>query len=174
MFTSLILILGVLAFLVSLQPAEFRISRSLLMRAPASDIFPLVNDFQQWLPWSPWVKMDPTAIVQFKGPSAGKDAVMEWAGNAKVGRGVSTIVESVPSSLIRFRQEFIKPMKTTNMAQFTFEPQDGQTLVTWTMKGTNGFVGKAFALAFSADKMVGTQFEQGLEALKALVEKPQA
>lgn len=36
--------------------------------------------------------------------------------------------------------EFFKPFKGTNIAQFTFQPEQGQTRVTWTMSGQYGFI----------------------------------
>jgi hypothetical protein len=39
--------------------------------------------------------------------------------------------------------------------------------VTWTMSGKNNFIGKAIGLVMNCDKMVGTQFEQGLANLKS-------
>jgi hypothetical protein len=38
------------------------------------------------------------------------------------------------------------------------------------MTGTNNFMGKAMGLIMNCDKMVGGQFEQGLAAMKSVVE----
>ncbi len=38
------------------------------------------------------------------------------------------------------------------------------------MQGRNGFVGKAMTLVGGMDRMVGQPFEDGLQALKRLVE----
>jgi hypothetical protein len=38
------------------------------------------------------------------------------------------------------------------------------------MYGKNNFMGKAIGLIMSCEKMVGGQFEKGLEALKSVVE----
>lgn len=81
-----------------------------------------------------------------------------------------TIVASQPSEMIRFKLEFLKPFKASNTAEFTFESQGAQTLVTWRMSGTNNFIGKAMSLFMDCDAMVGGQFEQGLSAIKAIVE----
>jgi hypothetical protein len=61
-------------------------------------------------------------------------------------------------------------MRATNIAEFNFNPERDQTTVTWTMTGTNNFMGKVMSLIMNCDKMVGGQFEQGLANLKALVE----
>ena len=169
---ALVLVVIVAAFAVTaaLQPADFRIARSAAIAAPPEAIFPHVNDMHQWQEWSPWAKLDPAAEVSFDGPAAGKGAGFAWAGNMEVGVGRMTITESQPNDLIRFQLDFEKPMKGTNIAEFTFKPEGGQTAVTWTMSGKNGFVAKAFGLIVNCDKMVGGQFEKGLATLKSLTE----
>ena len=124
----------------------------------------------QWQEWSPWAKLDPAAKVSFDGPASGKGASFAWAGNMEVGVGRMTVTESHPSDLIRFQLDFEKPMKGTNIAEFTFKLEGAQTAVTWTMSGKNGFVAKAFGLIVNCDKMVGGQFEKGLATLKTLTE----
>ncbi len=42
--------------IVALQPAEFRVTRSAVIAAPAPAVFAQVNDFHQWEGWSPWAK----------------------------------------------------------------------------------------------------------------------
>jgi hypothetical protein len=63
-------------------------------------------------------------------------------------------------------------MKDTSEAEFTFKPQDDQTLVTWSMSGKKNFISKAVCMFMNMDKMVGGDFEKGLVNLKAIVEKP--
>lgn len=172
---DIILILIVLAVIVVLviaarQPADFRITRTGIISAPASAIFPHVNNLQNWEAWSPWAKLDPNAKNAFEGPSEGVGAKMSWAGNNKVGIGSMTITESRPNDFIQFRLEFQKPMQATNTAEFAFKSEGDQTTVTWTMTGTNNFVGKVMGLVMNCDKMVGGQFAQGLASLKAVVE----
>ena len=166
----LVAAVAVFAVVASMQPAEFRISRSTKITAPPEAVFAQVNDLHKWEAWSPWAKMDPNAKMTFEGPAAGKGAGYTWAGNSKVGEGKMTITDSKPSELVVFQLDFLKPMQGTNAAEFTFKPEGNQTLVTWTMTGTNGFVGKAFGLIVNCDKMVGGEFEKGLAAMKTLVE----
>ncbi|MEQ1545324.1 SRPBCC family protein [Methyloglobulus sp.] len=173
---NIILILIALAVMLSLvvaamQPANFRITRTGTVAAPASVIFPYINNLQKWEAWSPWAKLDPTAKNSFEGSSEGVGAKMSWAGNNKVGVGSMTITGSSPSDFIQFKLEFQKPMKATNMAEFTFKPEGDHTIVTWTMAGTNNFIAKVMGLIINCDKMVSGQFEQGLADLKVLVEE---
>ena len=151
------------------QPSEFTCTRLLKMSAPPEKIFPHVNDLHKWEAWSPWAKLDPNATPTFSGAEAGLGAAMAWSGNNKVGQGKMTIIESKPSQSIRFRLEFLKPMVATNIAVFTFQPEGGGTVVTWAMSGKNNLMGKVFGLFVNCDKMVGGQFEKGLENLSAVI-----
>jgi len=159
------------AIVVSLQPSDFRVSRSAKMTAPPSDVFAQVNDYHNWDAWSPWAKLDPNAKVTFEGPSSGKGAIFTWSGNDKVGVGRQEIVESQPNELVRIKIDFEKPFKGTSTAELTFKPEGDQTVVTWSMFGKNDFMGKAISLFMDCDKMVGGEFEKGLANLKAIVEK---
>src|SRR6266480_434577 len=155
MFSKILIALGVIVvafvILVSQQPSEFRITRSLAMSAPASAVFAQVNDLHKWKSWSPWAKMDPNATETHEGPVAGTGAKMSWAGNMKVGAGSMTIIESRRSDLIRFKLQFLKPMAATNTAEFTFQPQGNQTLVAWSMAGHNNFLGKTMGLIMNCE-----------------------
>src|SRR5947207_814458 len=169
---SIAALLVLLAIVVAIQPSEFRVSRSAKMSAPPSAVFAQVNDYHNWDGWSPWAKLDPHAKVTFEGPTSGTGSTFTWSGNDKVGAGRQTIVESVPDELVRIKLEFEKPFKATNIAEFTFKPEGDQTLVTWSMFGKNGFMGKAVSLLMDCDKMVGAEFEKGLASMKAIVESP--
>jgi hypothetical protein len=107
----------------------------------------------------------------YEGPPAGVGATTSWQGNNDVGEGRMTIVESRPGELIRFKLEFFKPFAATNSAEFAFAPEGGGARVTWTMQGSNNFIGKAMGLFFDFDKMIGGDFEAGLASLKSVVEK---
>lgn len=164
-------IVGVFAAIVALQPSDFRIERSAAMAAPAPAVFSQVNDFRNWLAWSPWEKLDPQLKRTYEGPAAGAGAQYAWAGNKDVGEGRMTIVESRPGELVRIKLEFFKPLAAVSTAEFQFRPAEGGTAVTWSMAGQNSFLARALCMFVSMDKMVGGQFEQGLAQMKAVVER---
>ena len=172
---NIILILIAFVVIVALilaarKPDHFTVTRTGTIAAPASAIFPHVDNLHKWDAWSPWAKLDPNAKNSFEGPESGVGAKMSWAGNNKVGVGSMTISESQPNDYIRFKLEFLKPMKASNTAEFAFKQDGDQTIVTWSMSGTNNLMAKIFGLFMDCDKMVGGQFEQGLAALKSIVE----
>ncbi len=166
---------GIVA-VAALRPGEFKVSRSAEIEAPADKVFARVNDFHACQDWSPWAKKDPAAKASFEGPASGPGATFRWAGNKEVGEGSMTIVESRPGELIRIRLEFMKPMKATNEALFTFQENPKgkrmkSTTVTWAMTGKNNLIGRIFCLFMDMDKMVGGDFEKGLASMKSLAEK---
>src|SRR5262245_44034062 len=144
MFPFILVLLAavaVICFLASRKPDEFRVTRSGLINAPAATVFSDINDLRKWQAWSPWARMDPDAKTTFEGPSSGVSAITKWEGK-KTGQGIMTITESRPSEFVRFRLEFLKPMKAVNTAEFSFAREGSQTRVTWTMYGPNSFMGK--------------------------------
>jgi len=164
------LVIAVLAIIIALQPAEFRVERSATISAPPPAVFAQVNDFHKWEAWNPWGKIDPTMKQTYEGAPTGTSAIYTWAGNKEVGEGRMTITESRPNDLIRVKLEFYKPFTATNTAEFTFKPEGNQTLVTWSMFGDKNFMAKAIHLFMNMDKMIGGQFEKGLADMRSVVE----
>lgn len=171
---SLLLILALASFaaFVAVQPNDFRITRSRTIAAPAADLFAQVNNLRAWHAWSPWAPLDPDAKISFEGPEAGKDAYMRWEGNQDMGVGSMRILASTPNESIQFQLDIEKPFAAHNRAEFEFTQEGDATNVTWSMSGTNGFLGKAMGLIFNCDKMVGGQFETGLANLETIVSAP--
>ncbi|TLD70961.1 polyketide cyclase [Phragmitibacter flavus] len=167
---GLVIVLVILAIVIALQPADFRVTRSATMAAPPEGVFEQVDDLKKWEAWSPWAKMDATMKQTYEGPATGVGAISRWTGNAQVGEGSMTITESRPNELVGLKLQFLKPFVATNEVQFTFKPEGDQTLVTWDMTGTNNFMAKGFNLIMNMEKMCGDQFNQGLASMKSIVE----
>ena len=167
----LAVIVVVFVVIVATRPGEFRVTRSAAINASPDTVFNQVNDLHKWEAWSPWAKMDPAAKTSYEGPPTGVGSSFAWAGNSRIGEGRMTITDSRPAELVRFRLDFLKPFKGTNVAEFGFKAKDGQTEVTWTMSGANNFLTKAFQMFVDCEKMVGGQFEQGLADMKTIAER---
>lgn len=160
----------VFLIIVSTRPNTFSVSRSATIDAPVAKVFEQVNDFRKWQAWSPWAKRDPNMKTTYEGASSGVGAINTWNGDRHVGEGRQTIIESKPNERIRTKLEFIRPFRGENGAQFTFQPQGNQTLVTWSMDGKLNFFTKAFGMFMSMDSMIGKDFESGLAGIKAVTE----
>ena len=167
---AIMFIAAILFVVIAGRPDEFTVSRSAKISAPPEKVFPHVNNLRAWEAWSPWARLDPNAKSSFAGADSGAGAAMSWDGNKKVGAGRMTITQSNANELIRIALEFIRPFKAANTAEFTFKPEGGQTLVTWSMSGKNNLFFKAFGLFIDCDKMAGRDFEKGLAAMKSVAE----
>ena len=165
--------IGAALIYASTAPDRFMISRSALIEAPAERIFPLINDLHAQSQWSPFEK-DPNMKRVHSGAPAGKGAIYEWDGNREVGAGRIAITDSVPPSRVSLALDMSRPFAAHNTVDFVLEPNDAgtrvMTKVTWAMQGRQPFMAKVMSLFINCDKMVGSQFEQGLAKLKALVE----
>jgi uncharacterized protein YndB with AHSA1/START domain len=168
--TSVLAVGGLLLY-AARKPDTFRIERSIHINAPAEKIFPYINDFRRWMDWSPWETIDPALKRRHRGAPNGLGALYEWEGNNKVGQGHMEILESTPPSKVVIQLDFIKPFAARNRADFTLEPKDGRTEVTWAMHGPHPFMMRVMSVVMNMDKTVGKNFEAGLANLKALSEK---
>ena len=163
-------VVGVLVFAAT-RPDTFRIERTATIKAPADRIFPFIDDFHRWGAWSPWEKIDPALKRTFSGPPSGKGAAYSWEGNSKVGSGGMVIAESSPTGKIVIKLDFLKPFEAHNQAEFGLQPlADGATEVRWTMQGPASFVSKLMGVFIDMDRLVGSDFEDGLQNLRQIAE----
>lgn len=146
----------------------YTVERRAVIPAPPEAVHAALVDFHEWEHWSPWQDVDPEMEQTYAGPDAGVGAVMAWTGNRKAGAGRMEITGVDPSS-VTIDLQFLKPFKAHNTTTFTLAPDGDGTEVTWTMVGPKTFMTKVMGIFTSMDKMVGPDFEKGLERLEAHV-----
>ena len=167
----LLVVVAALVVVIATRPATYRVERSLDVAAPAGTIFPLIEDLHAWSQWSPWEKRDPAMTRTYDGPAGGVGASYAWSGNKAVGKGRMSITESQQPSHVGLRLEFLEPFASVEDNAFDLQPsRPDSTRVTWSMVGSNTFMGKAFSLVMNMDKMIGKDFEEGLGNLKRVAE----
>ncbi|RYE40272.1 MAG: hypothetical protein EOP21_09750 [Hyphomicrobiales bacterium] len=105
------------------------------------------------------------------GAEVERGAVSEWEGDKRVGAGRMEIIDSVPHARIDIKLTFLRPFRADNRTMFTMTPVEGATHVLWEMTGASNFMFKLMGLVMNMDRMVGTDFEKGLAAMKAEVER---
>ena len=163
--------IAVVLILAATKPGRFSVRREITVNAPAEKIFPLINDFHQWVAWSPYEHRDPALKRTYSGAESGKGAVYGWEGNNNVGSGRMEILESTTPSKIVIKLDFFKPFEGHNTAEFTMLPQGDATHVSWLMHGPAPFMNKLMQVFMNLDKMIGKDFEAGLVNLKTVTEK---
>jgi uncharacterized protein YndB with AHSA1/START domain len=182
---------ALLALAVFVQPDNFVVRREAVIDAPPRKVFAAINNLRNWESWSPWAKLDPSAETRYEGPGAGPGAAFEWSGDKNVGAGRMTIVDSQPGERVALNLDMRKPFPATSDITFVLSPdgeaserhwlaralgfsgdsKTGKTHVVWSMSGKAGLIGRAMNVFMSREKMIGAQFEKGLENLGAHLAK---
>lgn len=179
-FTASFFVLFVLVVLIvaAFQPNQFRIERTVEIQSSPEKVFAEINDLHKWPAWSPWAKTDPEMKTDYSGTAQGIGAVYSWRGSAKVGAGRMKIMTSLPGKRVDLKIEFFEPFKAENVVEFVIVPgldansqnQTVGTKLTWAMSGPKPFVSRSMGIFMDFDKMIGTDFDKGLEALKIICE----
>jgi uncharacterized protein YndB with AHSA1/START domain len=151
------------------QPASYQLQRSISVSAPPAEVYAAIVDFHRWQGWSPWARLDPNQKTTVAGEGLG--AVYTWSGDDRVGAGRMTIIEALPNSKVAIKLEFLRPWESTNETSFLVVPEGAGSRLTWIMKGTHGYLGRAMSIFLNMEKMLGPDFEKGLAALKSDVEQ---
>src|SRR5688500_20348045 len=92
--------IAVVLVLAAIKPNTLTIQRAITVRAPPDRVFPLINDFRQWVTWSPYETKDPALKRSYSGAPSGKGAVYGWEGNKNVGSGRMEILDAASPSKI--------------------------------------------------------------------------
>jgi uncharacterized protein YndB with AHSA1/START domain len=172
-YIAIALAVVVIALLIyaSTRPDSFSVRRSAVIGAPAERIFPLIANLKSMNTWNPFVEPDPAIKIAYSGPDSGKGAAHTWDGNSKVGAGRIEVTDATPPSRVALQLDMHKPMKAHNAVEFTLQPSDSGTAVTWSMSGRQPLMAKVMSLFIDCDRMVGSQFEKGLAKLKTIAER---
>ena len=144
----------------------YTVERRRTVPSPAHHVYLLLDNFQQWLRWSPWEGLDPDLKRAYSGPEGGVGAVYAWSGNRKAGAGRMEITRVEEDRLVEIRLDFEKPFKSTATTTFTLTPVgDDSTEVVWTMTGDRPLVMKVLGFVFNPEKFAGKDMEKGLANL---------
>lgn len=164
-----VLAIVVVAVLVGLAlPGEYKVERNILVNAPPQDIYPKLVDLKAWPEWGVWFKRDPNIQISYAGPDRAIGMRSEWISETQ-GNGEMEITQLEFNRRLVYSLYFPEyDMGSTG--EFTLEPIDGATRVTWTDSGDvgNNPINKYFVLMM--DSMIGPDFEMGLQNLKTIVE----
>lgn len=150
----------------------YTVERTRTIDAPAERVYPLIADFQQWPRWSPWEDVDPELQRRYSGAESGVGAVYGWSGNRKAGAGRMEILRAEPSSLVEIDLRFEKPFKSQSTSTFLLEPVGDRTQVTWRMAGPRPALIRLTQKFFDMDKLIGKDFDKGLDRMALVAPAP--
>jgi len=165
----LVAVAAVLAYAAT-RSDEFRVERRLRIAAPVDRLWPLVGELKGFNRWNPYERKDPVIRTRYEGAPQGIGSRYAWE-SAKVGVGSMEITGQQPGRAVQMRLDFLKPFEAHNQAEFGLQPlADGATEVRWTMQGPASFVSKLMGVFIDMDRLVGSDFEDGLQNLRQIAE----
>ena len=164
--TVLVIVLAIIA------PKTYDVFRIIEIDSPTSTVFPHLRYLDKQQEWSPWAKKDPNMERKFTGTDGEVGAISYWNGNKDVGEGEQEITKIVEGERVEGKLRFFKPWKSESDCYMNLEENgNGKSRVTWGFSGKNKFPISIMMIFRSMDKMVGKDFEKGLQTLKTKLEK---
>jgi uncharacterized protein YndB with AHSA1/START domain len=171
---ALLVMVGVPASILiagSMRPANYHVERSATVPAPPDAVYAVLSDFHRFGEWSPWEKLDPGMQKTFEGQNGAVGSSYSWSGNDRVGAGSMTVTEAQPGKKLAAKMQMNRPYISTSQTYWTLEGQGNQTKVTWAMDGeSRTLIAKTFTMLMNMDKMIGSNYETGLDQLKSVAE----
>lgn len=166
---ALVAIIALLAVVGFLLPSKYRVERSVVMRAKPEAVFNQLQTLKTWPEWTAWnVQRYPDMKTFFSGPEAGVGATYNWDGQS-VGVGSLKLTAADPQKGIAYDLDFDSGQYLSK-GEIKLEPSGEQLKVTWSNEGDLGWnpVNRYFGLMM--DRMMGPDFETGLNNLKQKLE----
>lgn len=163
------LLLLFIAFIISavIQPKDLIIERSIIVKAPQQAVYNQIQYFKNWPNWSPWIAKEPTMKLTYSGIDGTKGSGYRWIGD-EMGEGEMKNTNATYKQL-DYTLHFIKPWEGFADGYIAAQDQsNGTTKVTWHMVNHGGF--PLNALNYFMEKVIGKDFEDGLELLKSYAE----
>ena len=165
----LLLLIVVLLVISFFLPSKYRVERSELIEAKPAAIFEHLNTLTKWPEWTAWtVARYPDMNVSFEGPEAGVGAIYQWSGKSS-GNGVLKITRSEPEQGVWFDLDF-EQGKYLSKGAILMQPSGDSVKVTWSNEGELGLNPMRRYFGLVMDRMMGPDFEKGLQNLAEKVE----
>jgi hypothetical protein len=164
-----VVLAAVLAF-AAFKSGEMHVSREILISAAPEALFPYINNSQKSYEWMPWAEGDPDMEIKYTGPLEGTGSKSTWNGK-QMGEGSSEVVESIPNQVVKTKLEYTKPFQMSQLAEVSLTPTTNGTIVKWSVSGHNNYFFRLISIFVNCDKMIGGEFEKGLNKLKSIAEK---
>jgi len=152
---------------------KYAVEREVTINKPKQVVFDYVKFLKNQNQFSVWAKIDPAMKTEFRGEDATVGFVSAWdSENPDAGKGEQKIVKIDEGSRIDYEIHFIEPMESTDFAYMTFAaPNDSTTSVKWGFHGEMKYPMNLMLLAMDMEKMLAPDLQNGLNNLKALLEK---
>lgn len=167
----IIVVLGIASFLTT---TDLKSERSIVINKPKTDVFAYAKMLKNQNEWGPWFKKDPSMKQEFVGTDGTVGFISKWDSTSEeVGAGEQEIKRIVEGERIDTELRFKRPFESKADAYFiTEDAGNSQTKVTWGFDSEMPRPFNLMSLFVDMDAMVGKDFQEGLNNMKAILEKP--
>ena len=152
---------------------EMHAEREIVINKPKTDVFNYVKYLKNQNDYSKWAGIDPAMKKDFRGTDAAVGFVSAWeSDNKNVGKGEQKITGIKEGERIDYAIHFIKPMESNATSyMITEDASANQTKVRWGFDSKMPYPFNIMRLFVDMDKMIGDDFQTGLNNLKTKLEK---
>ena len=167
---SVILLVLITALFVK---KDFAVEKQVEINKPKQEVYNYVVLLTNQNNFSKWATTDPAMEKTFSGVDGTVGFVSAWKSeNKNVGVGEQEITKIDPGKRIDYELRFKEPMEDTNLAYMTVDSiGENKTLVKWGFNGVMTYPSNITLLFLDFDKMIGGDFEYGLNKLKSILEE---
>lgn len=169
---AVVLIAG-FAIAAFVSPTDYKVERSVTINKPKAEVFNYIKLLKNQNEWGPWFKKDPGMAITTRGTDGTVGFVSAWnSTNDEVGEGEQEIKRITEGERVDTEIRFKRPFESKSDAYMTTEAVgENQTKMTWGFSGSMPRPLNLIMVVMDMDKAVGKDFEDGLQSLKAILEK---
>jgi len=152
---------------------KYAVVREVTINKSKVEVFDYVKYLKNQSNYSVWAKIDPAMKTEFRGVDGTIGFVSAWdSKNPDAGKGEQKIIEIDEGNRIDYELHFIEPFESTDFAYMTtIAVNDSVTSVKWGFNGEMKYPMNLMMLTMNMEKMLAPDLENGLNDLKALLEK---
>ena len=173
MLIVVVSIIGLILLTALFVRKDFAVEKQIEINKPKQEVYNYVVLLKNQNNFSKWATTDPAMEKTFSGVDGTVGFVSAWKSeNKNVGSGEQEITKIDPGKRIDYELRFKEPMEDTNMAHMTLDSiGENKTLVKWGFEGVMKYPTNITLLFLDFDKLIGGDFEFGLNKLKGIFEE---
>lgn len=170
---ALIGLVAIVLIAAAVVKKEYAVERETAINKPVAEVFGYVKYLKNQDNYSKWANMDPAMKKEYRGTDGAVGFVSAWdSDNKDVGKGEQEIKAITEGERVDFEIRFFEPFESTDLAYMTTEAvNDSTTLVKWGFNGKMPYPMNLMLLFMDMETMLGGDLEEGLNNLKAVLEK---
>jgi hypothetical protein len=153
-------------------PTSQKVERTVVINASPAAIYNQLIKLENFNRFSVWSQQDSSAVYTLTGTDGTVGAATSWKGSPEIsGEGKIEIIALKTNERVVHKLDFTQPKKGTAESTFILKPtSNNSTTVTWTFNMATPRPWNIFNLLYSLDEEMGKDFDDGLSALKVLIE----